>query len=131
MRWIDREFGKPSFENSAKGACPIRNAVIMQVPRRATSGGALTGTWDETVSRSGWSYTKTPYFVAIYGTFEAGTYTLPFSFGDNVVLAIAYADGHQREPRAQGDGRVSRCRSECMMQAVAFGLAAQTRPVIG
>ena len=93
--------------------------------------GALTGTWDETVSRSGWNYTKTPYFVAIYGPFEAGTYTLPFSFGDNVVLAIAYADGTSENRVLKVTDVSVQVAKQCMMQAVAFGLAAQTRPVIG
>ena len=109
----------------------MRNAVINAGSPQSDIWGALTGTWDETVSRSGWSYTKTPYFVAIYGTFEAGTYTLPFGFGDNVVLAIAYADGTSENRVLKVTDVSVQVAKQCMMQAVAFGLAAQTRPVIG
>lgn len=108
----------------------MRNAVINAGSPPSDIWGALTGTWDESRGGFGWHYTKTPFFVALYGTFQAGSYTLPFCFGDNVVLSIAYADGTSENRVLRVVDKAVKVDQACVMQAVAFGAASDVKPII-
>ena len=108
----------------------MRNAIINGSSPQSDIWGALTGTWEEVVSDLGkWSYTKTPFFVAVYGTFEDGDYALPFRFGDNVVATIAYADGTSESRIVDINQQAMTFSKNCSVQILACGRAANVRPV--
>lgn len=109
----------------------MRNSTINAGSPPSDIWGALTGVWDEKEkTRSGWNYTKTPFFVSIYGTFPAGTYTLPFRFGDNVILNIAYGDGTSENRVLKVTDKAVKISQAAAMQVVAFGRAANVSDII-
>lgn len=109
----------------------MRNATINETSPKSDVLGALTGIFEEVRNTSGkWNYTKTPFFLAVYGTIDAGESVLPFKFGDNVVANIAYYDGTSENKPIKINDSVLTMEKGGVVSIIAFGRAADVRPII-
>lgn len=112
----------------------MRNSTINGTSPLSDVLGALTGTFEEVRGKGGeWSYTKTPFFVALYATLTQGPHVLPFTFGDNVLCYVVYNNAGVYEsdiiPILIGQNTVE-MEYEGIAQIIAFGRAANVRPSI-
>ena len=70
----------------------MRNGIINAGSSKEDVLAVLTGTWNEYNDR-GWHIVKTPFFVALSGTFQAGRQQLPGKPKTACLLTWANANG--------------------------------------
>lgn len=98
----------------------MRNAIINAGSKNEDVLAALTGTWNET-DIQGWHVVRTPFFVALSGSLQAGSHTLPCTFSMPVGGTAVDTNGNVTGFVVRPGDKAVKLEQAAVVQLLAFG----------
>lgn len=107
----------------------MRSTIIDAGSKQSDVWGLLQGTWNEW-DTAGWHVIKTPFFLVMTATCDAGGKPLPFKFRVPVCGTMTYGDGRISAVIVRPGENSINIDEKCIVKFQLFGSEAETEAVI-
>lgn len=107
----------------------MRSAVINAGSKQSDVWGVLTGLWNE-YDQGQWHILRTPFFLVLKATAEAGGLPLPFRFKEPVAGIMYFGDGTVGSVVVRPGENSIDVPGTCIVKFQLFGMEADTSGVI-
>jgi len=107
----------------------MRSVIVDAGSKQSDIWGLLQGTWNE-YDRGSWHIVKTPFFLVLKATAEAGGLPLPFRFNEPVAGLMYFSEGDVQSVVVRPGENSINVPSTCIVKFQLFGNEAETAGVI-